>query len=50
VRPGVVVELDEPVQLGLQLAEAGCPGLVAQPPLQRLVEAFDLSAGLRLSG
>jgi hypothetical protein len=34
--------------LGLELAEGAGPGLGGQPFLQRLVEAFDLAAGLRV--
>src|SRR5436309_270328 len=48
VRPTPVVVVAEPVELGLQLSERVDAGLVAQPLLQCLLEAFDLAAGLRV--
>ena len=44
----VVVVVAEPVELGLQLAEIPCGGLVAEPFLERLLEPLDLPARLRV--
>ncbi len=49
VRPPGVVDVDERVQEGLQLAEGG--GLLrlsAEPLLQGLLEAFSIALGLRV--
>ena len=41
----VVVDVDECVELVLELGEGGRSGLVAQPFLHGLLEAFDFAAG-----
>lgn len=46
---GVVVEA-ESVELGLELDQGGSRGLLGEEALEGLVEAFDLPAGLGLSG
>jgi hypothetical protein len=43
VRPVGVVEVPEPVELGLEVGEGGCGGLGGEPAFQSLVEAFDLA-------
>jgi hypothetical protein len=48
VRPHLVVVGAEPVELGLQLLDRSCPGLLAEPPLEGLVEPLHLPAGLRV--
>lgn len=46
----VVVVVDERVELGLQLGDVLGEGLAAQPFLERLLEPFDLAAGLGMTG
>jgi hypothetical protein len=48
VRPHGVVVVPEPIELGLQLRDRGRPVAAGEEPLQRLVEALDLAAGLRV--
>ena len=50
MRPLLVVEVLEPVELGLQFGEGGGRWLLGEPLLQGLVEAFDLALGLRVAG
>jgi transposase len=50
VGPVVVVVADVVVELSLELAVVGREWLGAQPPFEGLVEAFDLAAGLGMSG
>ncbi len=42
----MVVFLDECVELGLQVGKCGGTRLADQPAFERLVEAFDLAAGV----
>ena len=46
----MVVEVAEAVELGLQFGQAGGGGLLGEPFLQGLVEAFHLAAGLGVVG
>ena len=50
VRPEVVVDATEAVELGLQVGQGGRGGLSCQPALLGLVEALDFSLGLRMVG
>ena len=50
MRPDGVVVAAEVVELGLELGDGGRAGLVVEPFLQGLVEAFDFPAGLRVVG
>jgi hypothetical protein len=50
VRPGLVVVDDEPIDLRLELFDRTCRRLLREPALERLVEALDLPAGLRVIG
>ena len=50
VGPEMVVEVAEPVELGLEVGEGGGGGLCGEPAFQGLVEAFDLALGLRVVG
>lgn len=50
VRPLLVVERSERVELSLQRGEIGRRGSPRQPALERLVIALDLALGLRVSG
>jgi hypothetical protein len=50
MRPDLVVDAGEGVQLGLQLGHGGGGGLRGKPALQGLVEAFDLALGLGMAG
>ena len=45
-----VVDLAEPVELGLQLGDGGGWGLFGEPFLERLVEPFDLAVALGMVG
>ncbi len=50
VGPLVVVMVTEAVELGLELGQAGGRGLLGEPFLQGLMEAFHLAAGLGVVG
>ena len=50
MRPDVVVDVGEGVQLGLQFGDGGGGWLRGQPALLGLVEAFDLALGLGMAG
>jgi hypothetical protein len=48
MRPDMVVVGDETVQLGLELGHRGARVLALEELLERLMEALDLAAGLRM--
>ena len=50
VRPSLVVELAEAVELGLQLASRRGGWLLGEPAFEGLVPALDLALGLRVAG
>ena len=50
VRPSLVVELAEAVELGLQLASRRGGWLPGEPAFEGLVPALDLALGLRVAG
>jgi hypothetical protein len=48
--PPVVVVVAVAVELGLQIGDRGGGGLALEPVFDRLVDAFDFAAGLRVVG
>ncbi len=50
MRPDLVVDAGEAVQLGLQFGHGGGGWLSGEPALQGLVEALDLALGLGMAG
>jgi hypothetical protein len=50
VRSTSVVELAEPVELGLQFGDGRCRRLLGEPAFECLMPALDLALGLRMAG